>query len=61
MARKRYCPMCDDMFHGNPCPKCGADTDLWPIDAEPEPVFRGREKAGLEREQQAAIMREIKR
>ncbi len=61
MARKRYCGPCDDIVKANPCERCGADTDLWPIDAEPEPVFRGREKAGLEREQQASIMRDIKR
>lgn len=60
MARKRYCPMCEDMFHGNPCPKCGADTERWPVD-EPEPPFRGREASAFNRETQAAIMREIKR
>lgn len=60
--RKRFCPMCNDMVNGNPCPACGADTDRWPIDADPlEPVFRGREAASLDRERQAEIQRENKR
>lgn len=62
MARKRFCPMCDDMVTGNPCPECGADTERWPIDAEPlEPVFRGKEASEFARETQARIQRDLKR
>lgn len=23
----RYCPLCDDLVDGDPCPECGADTE----------------------------------
>lgn len=61
MARKRLCAMCDDTTTHNPCERCGADTDPWPIDAEPpEPdgeAFRGREASGHLAEQQAQHQR----
>ena len=59
--KKRYCGPCDDLVIGNPCPECGADTETWPIDAEPlEPLFRGREASACQRETQARIQRELK-
>ena len=27
---KRLCMPCDELVTGNPCPKCGADTEPWP-------------------------------
>lgn len=60
--KKRYCAPCDDTTNHNPCERCGADTDPWPIDAEPlEPVFRGKEASEFVRETQARIQRDLKR
>jgi hypothetical protein len=39
MSRKRYCPMCDDVFApaiDGDCPECGAGMEPWPEVSERE-------------------------
>lgn len=40
---KRYCPLCDGLVQGDPCPACGADTDT----IEPRPLTRAEQLEAL--------------